>query len=45
MRSEELRTASPHDILVAWQAGEINYREAIKLTASESLFELLSHCF
>jgi hypothetical protein len=35
---------SPHDILQAWQAGEFGYREAMRLTASESLFELYQAC-
>lgn len=39
-----LRTAAPHDILQAWQDGEIGYREAMRLTASESLFELYQAC-
>lgn len=44
MRLEDLKKASPHDILAAWQAGDINYREAMELTASESLFELYEAC-
>lgn len=41
---EDLKKAPPHDILLAWQAGDIGYREAMELTASESLFELYEAC-
>lgn len=44
MRYEELRTAVPHDILVAWQDGQIDYREAMALTACENLFQLYQAC-
>ncbi len=44
MRREDLQTAAPNDILHAWQAGDIGYREAMHLTASESLFELYQAC-
>jgi hypothetical protein len=33
-----------HDILQAWQHGAIGYREATRLTACESLFELYQAC-
>lgn len=39
-----LRTASPHDILQAWQDGRIGYRQTMKLTGSENLFELYQAC-
>jgi hypothetical protein len=44
MLKSELLRASPHDILQAWQDGVIDYREAMKLTACESLFELYQAC-
>lgn len=44
LRFEELRAAAPHDILQAWQAGDISYRDAMGLTASESLLELYQAC-
>jgi hypothetical protein len=44
MLTSELQKASPHDILQAWQDGTISYREAMKLTACESLFELYQAC-
>jgi hypothetical protein len=44
MVTDELRRASPHDILQAWQDGTIGYREAIALTACENLFELFQAC-
>lgn len=44
MKSSLLRTAAPHDILQAWQDGKIGYREAMRLTASENLFELYQAC-
>jgi hypothetical protein len=40
MLASELQRASPHDILQAWQDGSIGYREAMRLTDCESLFEL-----
>lgn len=33
-----------HYILVAWQDGVIGYRDAIRLTASDTLFELYEAC-
>jgi len=44
MRASELQKASPHDILQAWQDGLICYREAMRLTDCESLFELYQSC-
>ena len=44
MLTSELQRASPHDILQAWQDGVIDYREAMKLTACESMFELYQAC-
>ena len=44
MELSVLQTAAPHDILQAWQDGKIGYREALRLTASESLFELYQAC-
>jgi hypothetical protein len=44
MVTKELRRASPHDILQAWQDGRIGYREAMGLTGCESLFELFQAC-
>lgn len=40
MRHDRLQ----HDVLLAWQAGEIGYREAMELTSSESLFGLYHAC-
>lgn len=34
------RPASLHDILIAWQAGEIGYREALDRSKIETLDEL-----
>jgi hypothetical protein len=42
--TSELQKASPHDILQAWQDGIIDYREAMRLTDCESLFELYQAC-
>ena len=44
MLTAELQKASPHDILQAWQDGEVGYREAMQLTACENLFELYQAC-
>jgi hypothetical protein len=44
MLTSELQKASPHDILQAWQDGSIGYRQAMRLTACESLFELYQAC-
>jgi hypothetical protein len=44
MLLSELQKASPHDILQAWQDGDVGYREAMKLTDCESLFELYQAC-
>lgn len=44
MLASDLQRASPHDILKAWQDGIIGYREAMKLTDCESLFELYQAC-
>jgi hypothetical protein len=44
MLASELQRASPHDILQAWQDGSIGYREAMRLTDCESLFELYQAC-
>lgn len=44
MLTADLQKASPHDILQAWQDGDIGYREAMRLTACESLFELYQAC-
>jgi hypothetical protein len=44
MNTSELQNASPHEILQAWQDGEIGYREAMMLTACENLFELYQAC-
>ncbi len=44
MLASELQRASPHDILQAWQSGIIGYREAMKLTGCENLFELYQAC-
>lgn len=41
---DELQTAAPHDILEVWQSGDISYRDAMHLTASDSLFELYQAC-
>lgn len=35
-----MRLATVHDILVAWQAGEIGYRRALELTQIDTLDEL-----
>jgi hypothetical protein len=44
MLAAELQKASPHDILRAWQDGAIGYRDAMRLTACENLFELCQAC-
>lgn len=44
MFTSELQRASPHEILRAWQDGVIGYRQAMKLTACESMFELYQAC-
>lgn len=44
MPRADLQRASPHDILQAWQDGEIGYREAMRLTACDNLFELYQAC-
>ena len=44
MLASKLQRASPHDILQAWQDGSIGYREAMRLTGCESLFELYQAC-
>jgi hypothetical protein len=44
MSLSKFQRAAPHDILVAWQDGEIGYREAMALTACENLFELYEAC-
>jgi hypothetical protein len=44
MPASTLQRASPHDILQAWQDGSIGYREAMRLTGCESLFELYQAC-
>jgi len=44
MLASDLQKASPHDILQAWQDGTIGYREAMRLTGCESLFELYQAC-
>ena len=44
MLMSELQRASPHEILQAWQDGIIGYREAMKLTACDSMFELYQAC-
>jgi hypothetical protein len=44
MLRQSLQSASPHEILQAWQNGDITYRDAMHLTASENLFELFQAC-
>nr|WP_294502035.1 hypothetical protein [uncultured Rhodopila sp.] len=44
MLVSDLKRASPHDILQAWQDGAISYREAMTLTGCENLFELYQAC-
>lgn len=44
MITSELRKASPHDILQAWQDGEISYRDAMALLDIDTLPDLYQAC-
>lgn len=44
MITPELRKASPHDILQAWQDGEIPYRDAMALLDIDTLPDLYQAC-
>lgn len=44
MIASELRKASPHDILQAWQDGEISYRDAMALLDIDTLSDLYQAC-
>lgn len=40
MTEKSVKLLTLHDILVAWQAGEIGYRRALQLTKIDTLDEL-----
>lgn len=44
VRLDMIHRASPYEIMQAWQAGLIGYRDAIRFTAAENLFDLYQAC-
>lgn len=44
MIASELRRASPHNVLQAWQDGEISYRDAMTLLDIDTLPDLYQAC-